>query len=76
MLDTLQKIYSELTGDYDTVITLKTRLDKDLMLSSLGKVQLVCRIEEELDLEIPAEKLHSLKTVKDIVKYLEKEMEE
>ena len=72
MLEILQEIYSELTGDYDKVITPKTRLDEGINLSSLGKVQLLCEVEDRFDVEIPATEIKSFKTVKVVIDYLEK----
>lgn len=72
MLEILKELYSELTGDYDTEITPKTKIESDLNLSSLGKVQLVCNIEDRFDIEIPVSAIRKFKTVKDLIKYLEK----
>lgn len=72
MLEILKEIYSDLTGDYDTEITPKTKIEGDLDLSSLGKVQLVCNIEDRFDIEIPVSEIRKFKTVKDLIKYLEK----
>ena len=74
MFETLKEIYYELTGNYDVEITPKTKLKDGLRLSSLGKVQLVCAIEDRFDIEIPNKALSSFKTVQDIVKYLEREV--
>lgn len=72
MLEILKEIYSDLTGDYDTEITPKTKIDSDMDLSSLGKVQLICSIEDRFDVEIPVTEIRKFKTVKDIIKFLEK----
>lgn len=72
MLEILKEIYSNLTGDYDTEITPKTKIDGDMDLSSLGKVQLICNIEDRFDVEIPVAEIRKFKTVKDLMKFLEK----
>lgn len=72
MLEKLQELYSELTGDYNTVLKPKTKLDGGLNLSSLGRVQLICKIEDVFDIEIPAAEIRKLKTVKDLISYIEK----
>lgn len=72
MLETLQEIYSNITGDYDTEITPKTKIEDGMNLSSLGKVQLICSIEDRFDVEIPATEIRKFKTVKDLMKFLEK----
>ncbi len=74
MLEELKKIYYDLTGNVDVPVTPKTKLKDGLNLSSLGKVQLVCAIEDHFDIEIPNKALSSFKTVQDIVKYLEREV--
>ena len=72
MLETLKDLYYDLTGNYDVEITPKTKLDSDLSLSSLGKVQLICAIEDHFDIEIPNSKIRSFKTVQDLIKFLKK----
>lgn len=71
MLEALQEIYADLIGDYETVLTPKTKIDKDLKLSSLGKIQLICAIEEKFDIEIPNEKYKTFKKIKDIIDFIE-----
>ena len=72
MLEKLKAIYLDMTGNEDFDITPKTKIADGLGLSSFGKVQLVCAIEDHFDIEIPNKALASFKTVGDIVKYLEK----
>lgn len=72
MLETLKEIYSNITGDYDTEITPKTKIEGGMNLSSLGKVQLICSIEDRFDVEIPVTEIRKFKTVKDLIKFLEK----
>ncbi len=52
-------------------IKLETHLQDDLGADSLDAVELVMTIEEEFDLSIPDDALQNLKTVGDIVQYLE-----
>ena len=72
MFETLKTIYYETTGNYDLDLTPAMLLDKDLRLSSYGKIQLICAIEDYFDIEIPNKSLKRFKAVNDIVKYLEK----
>lgn len=72
MLDILKEIYYEVTGNYDLEITPKTKLNEELGLSSFGKIQLVCAVEDRFDISIPNKALASFKTVDDILKYLKK----
>ena len=71
MFDTFIEIYRDITGDYSTEITPKTKINGGLHLSSLGVAQLICEIEDRFDIEISAKDLKSLKTVQNIVDYLE-----
>lgn len=52
-------------------ITLETSLVDDLGADSLDVVDLVMTLEDEFDMEIPDEDVVDVRTVGDIVKYLE-----
>lgn len=52
-------------------ITLESNFRDDLGVDSLDLFELVMSLEEEYDIEIPAEDLASLKTVGDVVNYLQ-----
>ena len=69
MLTELQKLFNDVVGREDIELTLKTKM-KDLPLSSLGLVQLICAIEDEYDIEISNADMKKFKTVKDVVEYL------
>lgn len=71
MLSELQKIFNEVIGREDIVLTPKTKM-KDLPLSSLGLIQLICAIEDEYDIEISNADMKKFKSVKDVTEYLEK----
>ena len=71
MLTELQKLFNDVVGREDIELTLKTKL-KDLPLSSLGLVQLICAMEDEYDIEISNADMKKFKTVKDVVEYLER----
>lgn len=71
MLTELQKLFNDVVGREDIELTLKTKM-KDLPLSSLGLVQLICAIEDEYDIEISNADMKKFKTVKDVVEYLER----
>ena len=53
-------------------ITLESRLVDDLKADSLDVVELIMDLEQEFDIEIPDEELPKIRTVGDIVEYLEK----
>lgn len=71
MLTELQKLFNDVVGREDIELTQKTKL-KELPLSSLGLVQLICAMEDEYDIEISNADMKKFKSVKDVVEYLEK----
>ena len=52
-------------------INMESRLIEDLKADSLDLVELVMDLEQEYDLEIADEELESMKTVADIVTFIE-----
>ena len=71
MLTELQKLFNDIVGREDIELTQKTKL-KELPLSSLGLVQLICAMEDEYDIEISNADMKKFKSVRDVVEYLEK----
>jgi acyl carrier protein len=72
MIKRVEKVFSEVTGVQNLDFTPKTKIDKLPGLSSLGVIQLICGLEDEFDVDIPNSVVKKIKTVGDIVKYLEK----
>lgn len=56
-------------------ITLESVITDDLGADSLDVVDLVMSLEEEFDVEIPDEEIESIKTVEDIVRFIESNKE-
>lgn len=52
-------------------VTLEASIVDDLGADSLDVVDLIMSLEEEFDVEIPDEDVEGMKTVGDIVKYVE-----
>lgn len=52
-------------------VTTESNIIEDLGADSLDLVDLVMSLEEEFDTEIPDEEIEKLKTVGDVVKYIE-----
>ena len=52
-------------------VTMEASITDDLGADSLDVVDLVMSLEEEFDVEIPDEEVENIKTVGDIVKYIE-----
>ena len=72
MIERIEKVFAEVTGRDDLDFTTKTKIEKIPGLSSLGIIQLICGIEDEFDVEVPNSVVKKIKTVGDIVKFLEK----
>lgn len=64
-------ILAEQLDAEEDAITLDTSLVEDLGADSLDVVDLVMTLEDEFDMEIPDEDITDVRTVGDIVKYLE-----
>ena len=52
-------------------VTMAATITEDLGADSLDVVDLIMALEEEFDIEIPDEEAENIKTVSDIVKYIE-----
>lgn len=63
-------IVDQLDVDADKV-TVEANITEDLGADSLDVVDLVMSIEEEFDIEIPDEAVEKIKTVGDIVSYID-----
>ena len=55
----------------EEAVTLDASIQNDLGADSLDIVDLVMSLEDEFDCEIPDEEIENIKTVGDIVKYVE-----
>lgn len=55
----------------EDAVTMEASIIDDLGADSLDVVDLVMSLEEEFDVEIPDEEVENIKTVGDIVKYIE-----
>ena len=60
----------------EDAVTMEASITEDLGADSLDVVDLVMSIEESFDVEIPDEEVENIKTVGDIVKYIENKVEE
>lgn len=63
-------IVDSLSCDEEAVV-LGANLKDDLEADSLDAVELIMAVEEEFDIEIPDEKAAEMKTVNDIVSFVE-----
>ena len=72
VFDKLKEIIVEQLGVEEDVVTLEANIQEDLGADSLDIVDLIQTIEDEYDLSIPDEAVEEIKTVNDIVNYIEK----
>ena len=63
-------LVEQLDADEDAV-TMDSVITDDLGADSLDVVDMVMSLEEEFDIEIPDEEIETMKTVGDIVKFIE-----
>lgn len=71
VLEKIKSILAEqLDADIDSM-TAETRIAEDLGADSLDVVELLMSIEDEFSVEIPDEAIESMKTIGDVVKYIE-----
>ncbi|EQC45641.1 acyl carrier protein [Bacteriovorax sp. Seq25_V] len=66
------KLVSDATKIDIAKINLETSFVDDLNLDSLDIVELMMKMEDEFGVEIPEEDAEGLKSIKDVVTYLEK----
>ncbi len=52
-------------------MTMSTDIANDLGADSLDVVELLMAIEDEFDIEVPDDKIETIKTIGDLVKYIE-----
>ena len=71
MFDKLKEIIADKLGVNEDEITMESTFIDDLGADSLDIVELIMSLEEEFDVEIPDEEVEHIKTVGDIVKYIE-----
>ena len=71
MFEKVKEIIVDTIGCNADDVQLESRLEEDLSMDSLDAVQVNMNIEEQLGITIPDEMLAELKSVKDIVEYLE-----
>ena len=76
VFDKLKEIIVDQLGVEEDVVTPEANIQDDLGADSLDIVDLIQTIEDEYDLSIPDEAVEEIKTVGDIVNYIEKNTEE
>ncbi len=69
-LEKLKKVIAEVLNVYQDEITPETTFMDDLGADSLDVFQIIMGIEEEFDIEIPAEKAEKITTVEEAVEMI------
>lgn len=76
VFETIKEIIVEVLDVPAGEITLEASFADDLEADSLDIVEMLMLLEEKYDIEIPDETAEKMKTVKDVVEYLEKRLQE
>lgn len=76
VFDKIKDIIVEQLDVEEDAVTMEASITDNLGADSLDVVDLVMSIEESFDVEIPDEEVENIKTVGDIVKYIENKVEE
>jgi acyl carrier protein len=71
VFEKIKKMLSEQLDVDQNDITMSSSIADDLGADSLDLVDLVMTLEEEFDVEIPDDAIESIKTVGDVVRYIE-----
>ncbi len=70
--DKVREVVVDQLGVSEDEVTPDAKFVEDLGADSLDRVELVMRLEEEFDLEIPEDDAQKIQTVADAVEYIEK----
>ncbi|MEE4662218.1 MAG: acyl carrier protein [Halieaceae bacterium] len=71
VFETLQKIIVDELGVDANEVTIDANINDDLGADSLDAVELIMAIEDEFDISVSDEVAQELKTVRQIVEYIE-----
>lgn len=71
MKDQIIKIVSEATKVEEGKIDTHTSFVDDLNLDSLDMVEMMMKVEDEFGVEIPEDETENLKTIGDVIKFIE-----
>ena len=71
MFDKVKAIFEEQLGVSQDEMKLDTNFKDDLGVDSLDLYEIVMKLEDEFDVEIPEDQVENIKTVGDIVKFIE-----
>ncbi len=72
-----EKVKAILASQFDVdanTITMETNIQEDLGADSLDVVDMLMSLEDEFDVEIPDEKIEKMRTVAEVVTYIEENL--
>lgn len=69
--DKIKTILAEQLDVEAETLTMETDIAKDLNADSLDVVEILMSIEDEFSVEIPDEEIENIKTIGDLVEYIE-----
>ena len=75
VFEKIKEILAEQLDANAEEMTMETRIDEDLGADSLDVVELLMSIEDEFEVEIPDEEIENLKTIGDVVEYIQSNMQ-
>ncbi|MFI0407879.1 acyl carrier protein [Actinomadura sp. 3N508] len=71
ILDGLAEIIDDIVGIDKTEVTLEKNFIDDLDIDSLSMVEIAVAAQDQFGVEIPDDELRNLKTVKDVVNFVQ-----
>lgn len=71
IFETIRKLIADQIDIDEDKITMDSYLREDLDIDSIEALDLILSISEEFEIEVPDEAVEEIKTVSDIVKYIE-----
>lgn len=74
VFEKIRSILSEQLDIEEDTITMESNIAEDLGADSMDVVDLIMSIEDEFEIEVPDDKIESIKTVGDVVNYIESAM--
>ena len=74
VFEKIKEILAEQLDADPEEMTMDTKIAEDLEADSLDVVELIMSIEEEFEVEIPDEEIENLKTIGDVVEYIQNNM--
>lgn len=72
IFEKVRELVAKELGVDKATVTLETRLSEDLGADSLDAVELIMAIEDEFEIQVSDEDSQNMRTIKDIVDFIEK----